>query len=262
MNVIKFLLTGTPFYPHWLEFRNSDYANELLYKKIKGDVIEVGCGNGSTKKRVLQQYGNKIHSYIATDYTSWDTIFKHHNQKVHTLGLITSYLYGKSKSANSVDKVCDALNLPFKDKTFDTYLATEVLEHINQPNKFFSEAGRVLKKKGTCLISVPFIYREHSDGTGYDYFRYTKSCLNNLATENGFLVNSIFTKSFFGTSTATIINQYIIRKITESIVPIKILLLIFSPFIFFTTNLAGLLIDTLDKDDRFATRYHLILTKK
>ena len=262
MNIIRFLLTGTPFYPHWLEFRNADFANEILYKKFKGKVIETGCGNGSTKERVLKQYGKNIHSYISTDYSSWKTIFEHHNKKSGALGLITSYLYGKSKTTNSVDRVCNALNLPYKDKTFDTYCAFEVLEHISDPNKFFSEAGRVLKKGGVCLISVPFIYRDHGGDTGYDYFRYTKSCLTKLANKNSFRVNSIVVKSFFGTSLATIINQYIIRKITEGAVPVKILLLVTCPIIFFITNISGLLIDTIDKDERFATRYHLILTKK
>lgn len=47
----------------------------------------------------------------------------------------------------------NAYNLPFKDNTFDLTIATEVLEHLNNPEKAIMEARRVSKKY--CLFSVP-----------------------------------------------------------------------------------------------------------
>jgi len=51
--------------------------------------------------------------------------------------------------------VADAAKLPFKDKTFDIVLATEVIEHITKLNDFIAGAYRVLKPNGRLLITFP-----------------------------------------------------------------------------------------------------------
>lgn len=261
MNILQFLISGTPFYPHWLEFRQMALGNADMHRYIKGKVLETGCGNGENKERILKAAGKRITSYLATDYSSWDDIFVRYNNRTSVLGILSSYLFGKQKTKSSVDQVADALNLPFKTGSFDTYCSFEVLEHISDPDTFFSEASRVLKKGGHCVISVLYYYREHSEGTGFDYFRYTKSCLTLLGKKHGLRAVSIHTRSFFGTSMAAGTNQFVIRKIMEKNWLVKLLLFPFSPFIFFVTNTAGLLIDTLDKDMRYATRFHAVLKK-
>lgn len=52
-------------------------------------------------------------------------------------------------------KVADATNLPFKSNNFDLILATEVIEHITQLEKFISGAAKVLKPEGQLLITFP-----------------------------------------------------------------------------------------------------------
>ena len=52
-------------------------------------------------------------------------------------------------------QVADAAKLPFKDKTFDIVLATEVIEHITKLNDFIVGAYRVLKPNGILLITFP-----------------------------------------------------------------------------------------------------------
>lgn len=256
MHFIRFLISGTPFYPHWLEFRQMAQGNEDMYRYIKGRVIETGCGNGENKERILAHSGKRIASYLATDHSSWDDIFVRYNKRTSVLGLLSSYLFGKKKTKNSVDQVADALKLPFKGGSFDTYCSFEVLEHISDPDTFFSEASRVLKKGGYCVISVPYFYREHSEGTGFDYFRYTKSCLTLLGKKHNLKAVSIDTRSYFGTSMAAGINQYVIRKIMEKNWLVKIPVFLCSPFIFFLTNSVGWIIDQLDHDIRYATRFH------
>lgn len=49
----------------------------------------------------------------------------------------------------------DALNLPFRECTFDFILCTEVLEHLADPLKGAQEIQRVLKFGGKALISMP-----------------------------------------------------------------------------------------------------------
>ena len=58
----------------------------------------------------------------------------------------------------------DAELLPFASKTFDVVLASEIVEHLWNPNNFFEEAYRVLKADGNLIISTP----EGIEGLRYD----------------------------------------------------------------------------------------------
>lgn len=80
------------------------------------------------------------------------------------------------------DIVADAQALPFKKNTFDTVKATELFEHIKNPEKGISECLRVLKPGGFFIFSMPFLNPIHADP--FDYQRYTeyklKEILKNL----------------------------------------------------------------------------------
>jgi len=49
----------------------------------------------------------------------------------------------------------DVNELPFMDKTFDTVMCGEVLEHIDSPGHGLSELERVCKDDGIIIISLP-----------------------------------------------------------------------------------------------------------
>jgi SAM-dependent methyltransferase len=75
-----------------------------------------------------------------------------------------------------IDLQANVYMLPFQDGTFSTVIATEVFEHLQDPRAAVKELHRVLKPQGKLLLTVPFLYRVHSDPD--DYFRYTVSGLN------------------------------------------------------------------------------------
>jgi SAM-dependent methyltransferase len=54
---------------------------------------------------------------------------------------------------------------------FDVVIATEVLEHLYDPQKAVEEIRKVLKKGGICIATTRFIYHYHPDP--HDYFRFT-----------------------------------------------------------------------------------------
>lgn len=69
----------------------------------------------------------------------------------------SQFLPGKPLGA-----VCDGLRnedlreLTFADATFDIFLTMDVLEHVPEPDRAFSEIGRVLKPGGVHLFTVPW----------------------------------------------------------------------------------------------------------
>lgn len=54
----------------------------------------------------------------------------------------------------SVDIVCDAQQLPFRDQTFDDVVCTEVLEHVLNPRLMINEVSRVLKSGGSFFLTM------------------------------------------------------------------------------------------------------------
>ena len=49
----------------------------------------------------------------------------------------------------------DLQNIPFDDNTFDLIITEDVLEHVQEPGRAFSEIGRVLKSGGRHIFTVP-----------------------------------------------------------------------------------------------------------
>ena len=45
--------------------------------------------------------------------------------------------------------------LPCKENTFDTVIAADVIEHLENPSNFLRECNKVLKKGGKFIISTP-----------------------------------------------------------------------------------------------------------
>lgn len=106
---------------------------------IDRTILDIGCGYGWCELNLLKRGVKKI---FATEVTSED------------LDTIKRNI----KHPRVVYKVANAISLPFPDKSIDTVLCWEVIEHIpkNTETKLFSEVNRVLKNKGVFYLSTPF----------------------------------------------------------------------------------------------------------
>ncbi len=111
-----------------------------FFKKIKSvspkdseSVLEVGCGAGYSLVD-LQKFFKENTSFSACD--------------------IDPELVRLAKEKNpSVNcKVASIYELPYEDKSFDTVVCLEVLEHLEDPRKALSELARVSKN---VIISTP-----------------------------------------------------------------------------------------------------------
>ena len=60
----------------------------------------------------------------------------------------------KFRRKNLFFKYGDALNLKFKENTFDIVICTHVYEHVEDPEKLFQEISRVLKPNGICYLAA------------------------------------------------------------------------------------------------------------
>lgn len=129
---------------------------------ITGKVLDVGCGS-----KPYQDCFPLVSAYIGIDVET--SGHDHENSKV--------------------DIFYDGLNIPFANKSFDSVVCFEVLEHVKNPKAILEEVNRVIKDHGSLLISVPFLFGEHEEP--YDFQRFTSFGLLKLLKDANFNVISL-----------------------------------------------------------------------
>lgn len=94
-------------------------------------LLEIGCGPGALAGALHRWYPNAEITAIDRDSDLIEFASVHEKGITFTEG--------------------DATDLSFADETFDVVISNTVCEHID-PEKFFGEQKRVLKKGGVCLV--------------------------------------------------------------------------------------------------------------
>jgi SAM-dependent methyltransferase len=79
---------------------------------------------------------------------------------------------------NLPDICCDLHKINWQSNYFNTVIATEVLEHLYNPQKAINEFRRILEQNGVCILSTRFIFPYHPDP--HDYYRFTNDSLKYL----------------------------------------------------------------------------------
>ncbi|MFA6459143.1 MAG: class I SAM-dependent methyltransferase [Candidatus Paceibacterota bacterium] len=121
---------------------------------ISGKTLDFGAGNAKYRGLIQPR---------TTEYTTFDMV-----------------------AGPNIDIVGDVHKVPLADKSFDTIVSTQVLEHVRMPWVMVAEISRLLRSGGTCILSAPFMQPFHADP--HDYFRYTKEGMTSLFESNGFQV--------------------------------------------------------------------------
>ncbi len=118
------------------KFLVNNFLNALLNEagKLKPQsILDVGCGEGFILERLRE---DKIGEELTGIDFSRNAI--QIGKKMHpALSLKRGTIY----------------NIPFKPNSFDLVICSEVLEHLEHPEKALSEIQRVTKNN--CIISVP-----------------------------------------------------------------------------------------------------------
>lgn len=104
----------------------------------EGLLLDASCGRGDTtielKKRGLKVIGINI---------SKEEIMLA-RKKAEKEGVKIDFVIG------------DLTKAPFEDETFSQIISLDTLEHIKDDNSVFQEFGRMLKRSGKLILSVPY----------------------------------------------------------------------------------------------------------
>lgn len=146
-----------PRYYYLLQLRKAIEA--VISKHIKGKsykkLVDYGCGNVPYKSF----FETHVIEYIGAD-----------------LGV----------NSNAKIQLQPEGRIPLENESIDLILSTQVLEHVDNPHLYLTEAARVLTKDGRLIITTHGYWMYHPDPQ--DFWRWTSSGLKKIITEAGFEV--------------------------------------------------------------------------
>lgn len=159
-------------------------AVQACAPKFKGHLLDVGCGRKPYRRFLLDN--NYISEYTGLDIES-------------------AIVY---EDDIKPDFIWDGKTMPFKDNSFDTLMATEVLEHCPDPKLIIYEMKRVMKPGGLIFFTVPFLWNLHE--VPHDEYRYTPFALQRLFKECGLEEIELFAHGGWNMSMAQMIGMWVV----------------------------------------------------
>lgn len=117
--------------------------------------------------------------------------------------------------AGKVDVVGDIRWLPFADRSFDTILCTESLEHVPSPGAVMSEMRRILAPHGSIILTTPMTWGLHA--LPHDYWRFTAYGLRQLAEDHGLHIVEAWQRG----GGVKVVGQMITRKTASHLGPVE-----------------------------------------
>ncbi len=133
----------------------SDHSNYPY--EPKKHVLDAGCGTG---------YGTLMLSWV-----SWSVGVDRDEDAIR-------YARAKYSTPRTRFEVSNADDIRLPDNFFDVAVAFEIIEHLLDPESFLQELRRVVKPKGTLIISVP-----HYSESKYHFRDYDKQSLKNMLNQ-------------------------------------------------------------------------------
>jgi len=134
-NLHKYTSGGRLYYWHLRQFMHVLY--ETLATTAPQSVLDAGCGEGFVTRFLRRQ--NADWRLTGVDVSAEAIAYARHHPS-HDEG-DARYRCG------------DLYDLPFDDGAFDTVLCSEVLEHLDHPDRAFDELRRVARR--SVVVSVP-----------------------------------------------------------------------------------------------------------
>lgn len=162
--------------------RFNDWMYEEILPSLYGDILEIGSGIGTFSEKLINDFpkSNLTFTDISPVYVEllkkkFDSSNK--NMAVYRLDLNERIDYEK-----------------IGYKKFDSILAVNVLEHVENDEFAFTQLYDMLNEKGTLVVLVPchkFLYNVIDKNIGH-HRRYTKKELEHKVRKAGFIVDETF----------------------------------------------------------------------
>ena len=129
----------TNLHTHPVTSDEQNRLQETIINQVPEDaytILDVGCGCGWVSKRLTTEKRKVISMDVSiTNPQKAVSSFPHKNH------------YGL---------VADAFNLPIKPNSIDCIIASEIMEHISDPQLFIGKLLEALKPEGTLIITTPY----------------------------------------------------------------------------------------------------------
>ena len=160
---------------HWWHKSERNILLSLfsIYSK-KGLLLNAGCGTGITSSFLKKQ------------------------TKVVNIDISEKAIKYSLKRNNTNHIICDCSKLSFKDNIFDTIIADNVIEHVDNDFSVITEFERTLKRDGVIILSVPtynFLWTLH-DKFAHHKRRYNKDMLMELVKNSNLKIVRVFYWNF------------------------------------------------------------------
>lgn len=111
---------------------------------------------------------------------------------------------------NNPEILASVEDIPLEDKSIDSVVSTQLLEHLKNPEMAIKEFYRVLKNEGYALITIPQCGELHEEPN--DYYRFTNFGIKYLCEKAGFSVVGIDQRGGFFALTAQLKIRYLIDR--------------------------------------------------
>lgn len=132
----------------------TNYVKQILKRKSKVKVLEVGCGYGRALLELKKIFGDRIE-------IAGTNLEKEYNLALTKKYAISQGLFFGDKNLPKIYALDAGKKLPFKNKSFDFIFCQATMQYISDKILFIQETNRVLTKEGMAVLELQEFRDDH-----------------------------------------------------------------------------------------------------
>lgn len=182
----------------WVDLQLSLILDSLrrVAPRARGRLLDVGCGD-KPYEAIFRPY---VTEYIGVEHRD-------------TFALTSAAEPDLGTGKQGPDVYYSGDRLPFPDRSFETVLSVQVLEHTPRPAELVREMGRVLADDGLLILMAPFQFRLHEQP--HDYFRYSPHGLRELCARAGLEITHVEQQGSLWSLLGHKLNSYLAFRVAQ-----------------------------------------------